>query len=224
MHDPAGTHFLSKNRIQPYHLPPFHVLHRDTGRRRDFTHHERTWLTRTPDAFERSIHLFLGDDNNHTDAHVECSCHLKVFNLPDLLDPLPDGRQLPRRGVDCASESRTRREDSRNVLNETTASDVAHTLEQARSDTGQELLDVDSGWSQEGLAEGGILVPRSRVGVRQAGSSSHFTDERETVRVNAGRGETDEDVAGLNVGCRQDEITLDSTDSEASQVVVVCTG
>jgi hypothetical protein len=42
--------------------------------------------------------------------------------------------------------------------------------------------------------------------------------------VDSGRGQTDEDVAGLDIGCRQDQIPFDGTDGETGQVVVVCAG
>jgi hypothetical protein len=119
------------------------------------------------------------------------------------------------------SQAGTRGEHSRDVLQESTSGNVRHSLEHTGSDGGQELFDVDPGRDQEGLTEGDRSVPRSGRGVFESRSSDDLADERESVRVDTGRGETYEDVASLDVGLRQEQLALDRTDGESGQVVII---
>ena len=161
------------------------------------------------------------DNDDHADTHVERPGHLQGFNVSSLHDPLPDRGQLPSLGVDRASQVGTRGEHSRDVFQESTSGDVRHSLEHTGSDSGQELFDVDPGRDQEGLSEGDRSVPRSGRGVFESRSSDDLADEREPVRVDPGRGQTDQDVAGLDVGLRQEQLAFDRTDGESGQVVII---
>lgn len=48
-----------------------------------------------------------------------------------------------------------------------------------------------------------------------------LADERESVRVNTRRSESEDDVASGNVEGREEKFTLDGTDGEPSNIVVV---
>jgi hypothetical protein len=98
---------------------------------------------------------------------------------------------------------------------------VGHALEEGVSDGGEELLDVDLGRGEEVLAEVLGRRPRAGGGIGEGGAGDNFTDEGEAVGVDAGGGETEEDVAWLDVGGREDEVSLDGSDGESGEVVVV---
>mmetsp|Transcript_33758 Transcript_33758/g.60946 ORF Transcript_33758/g.60946 Transcript_33758/m.60946 type:complete len:216 (-) Transcript_33758:281-928(-) len=84
----------------------------------------------------------------------------------------------------------------------------------------QGLANVNDGGSKKGLTEGGFGIPRSlglKAGTRNL---KDLTDKGKSVGVNTGRGETKENVTGLDIFFPIDKLLLlDGTNGKTSKVV-----
>lgn len=94
-------------------------------------------------------------------------------------------------------------------------------LDEAAADGGEELLDVNGRRRQELFSEGLGRVPRDGGGEGEVVGVDDLADEGEAVRVDAGGGEAEDDVAGGDGRGGEDELALDGSDGEAGDVVVV---
>jgi hypothetical protein len=199
--------------------PALEVLHLDALRSGDLADDERIRLAVGPDALESSVDLVLGDDDDHADTAVERPRHLLGLDATNLLEPLEHTRELPGGGIELASGALGK--DTRDVLGEASSRDVGHALEEGSPDRRKELLDVDSGRGKEVLSEGLGGRPGARGGVGELRASDNLADKGEAVRVKTRRGESEEDVSRGNVGSGEEEVTLDRTDGETGEVVVL---
>lgn len=143
------------------------------------------------------LDLLLGHDNNHTNTAVECASHFVGLDPTELHERTEDGEELERGGVDPASN--TLWQDAGNVLSETTAGDVRKSLDETLANDGKELLDVNGGGDKELVTERPGGVPGSRRVEVVTVRIDNLANERETVRVDSGRGDTENDIAGGNV-------------------------
>lgn len=165
------------------------------------------------------LHLPLAHDDSHPNPTVERPRHLLRRDVPQSHQPLEHGEELEPLDIDPAPEAL--RQDPRHVLREPSASDVRQPLDEAAADGGEELLDVDGRRRQELLSEGLGRVPRDGGGEGEVVGVDDLADEGEAVRVDAGGGEAEDDVAGGDGRGGEDELALDGSDGEAGDVVVV---
>ena len=72
----------------------------------------------------------IGGDDHHSDAHVQRTIRLGVFEVPELDEHPEQRRHRPRIQVDF--ERTTVRQDARNVVDEASTRDVREALDVAR--------------------------------------------------------------------------------------------
>ena len=207
-------------------------------------------VVRSLEGLNELFSIFRLADDDHTKTAVESTDHFSLYtiesvelfhtrNITSSLEPLEDKRNVPlgRRELHIDAF----REDTRNVLNETTSSDVGHTVDLSSPttlvcprrgilDSRNDGLDVDLGRGDEGLTEGLRRIEREGIRVGETRALDDSTDEGEAVGldiegegtgryVNTRGGQAD-DAQVRDNDLRKDVLLGDGTDSETSEIVL----
>ena len=165
------------------------------------------------------LKLVLRDDEHKPDAHVEDAIHLVAVDLALALDEVEDRRHLPGRTVDLGIDDL--RQHARNVVHESAARYVGHAvdLDLALHELGDRLEEALV-HRQKRLAErlvraGQLVLPRIPAEVED-----DLASQREAVRLQSARRQTDDDVSGAD-GLSGDEILLrDMSDNRSDKVIL----
>jgi hypothetical protein len=161
--------------------------------------------------------LVGGDGGDEADAHVESPHHLVFRDLAELAEVLEDGKHGP--GADFDLRGGAFGQDAREIFRDAAAGDVRHASGEARS---YELLDdveVAAVRLHERRAsfffDGGDVLG----GLVAGDFKEELAGERVTIGVQAGGGQSDEDVAGFNGFSGDHLVAVHGTDDEAGEVI-----
>ena len=177
--------------------------------------------TVSPSAFSTEatcFGIFGCHDDDHADAAVEGAQHFVGGDAAGLGKPGEDGRRLDGSEIDFGGQML--RQHARNVFRKAAAGDVGQRLQRAGlADRLQQRLHIDARRrhqhvGERAFAEGGGRVPGK---ARERNDLAH---QRIAVRMHAGGGEAEDDVALCNVAGRQQLPALGSADGEACEIVV----
>ena len=165
------------------------------------------------------LEVLLRDDHHEADAHVEHAVHLLVVDLALVLDELEDRRNFPCRTVNLGVHAL--REDARDVVRETAASNVRHAV-----DLDLPVHQLGDGL-EEALVHGEERVAERLVRPRKlvlpgilAEIEDHAARERKAVRLQAVRRETEDHVSSAD-RLAGDELRLgDAADDRADEIVL----
>ena len=166
---------------------------------------------------QRVVHVMGGHDERHPDPAVERAEHLAVLDAARLADPADDRRHRPVPAVEPRAQPRG--QDSPDVEGEPAAGDVRESLDRDLLHRPEHGLDVDSGGGHQALPQRHAAVERSGEG-----SSRHLEDlayEREAVRVQAARCESDDAIPGVDPRPVHDAVLLDEPEAESGEIEVL---
>ena len=161
--------------------------------------------------------LFCRDGGDESDTHVECAQHLGLRDLAEGAQMFEDGQRRP--GADLDLRGAVLGQDTGQVLSDSATGDVGHAnCDAART----ELLD-DVEIAAVGFHEGRarLLFDGGDVlgGLVAGDLKEELAGERVAVGVEAGGGQSDEDVAGLDSFAGDHLVAVDSANNEAGEIV-----
>jgi hypothetical protein len=164
------------------------------------------------------VEVARGDDHHHADPHVEGALHLLGGDGPSPLDQAEEGRHLPRAPPQERPEPLG--EDPRDVAGEAPSGDVGEGAHLVPLEERLEGGEVASVGREEGFAHRPSELGEVRVDAVAKPLEEHLAGEGVAVRVEAGRGQAEEDVP-LPHAAREGLLLLDHPHDEAGEVVVV---
>ncbi|KAH3662986.1 hypothetical protein OGATHE_004562 [Ogataea polymorpha] len=125
-----------------------------------------TWVGREPSAcllkdLDNLFHILWLHNGHHTNTHVQSLQYIVDWHTSGLSQPLEYLRNVPSGHVNLCTQ--IIRDCSWNILNKSSSSYVSKSKNEAPSGSRKQLLDVNSGWDQNLLADSRFRVPWCRV-------------------------------------------------------------
>src|SRR5262245_18980710 len=179
----------------------------------EYVHREPVLGEQSADAIGRRRR----DDEAESDTHVEGAEHLLVGDTAESLDQSEDRRRL-RPAFDVEPDGARRA----NQVEETIAGDVSERMDgQAGVENRQHGLDVDSRRSEKLVGQRTAQLGHACVERQPTLLEQRAAGQGETVRVQPGALESEQEISGLDVGAGQHTIERNGTDRGADQVETV---
>ncbi len=158
------------------------------------------------------VGLVLRDSDDHADAAVEGTPHLRRIDTAVLGEEIEDGSLLPARRIDLGVQVIV--QHARNVLGDAAAGDVGDALDRHGLHQREYRLHVDPGRGEQ--TQDGRLAVDGGV----AGSLQDFANQRIAVRMGTAGREADQRVACADLAAVDDLVAFDDTDAETGQIVI----
>ena len=161
--------------------------------------------------------LGCGDGGDEADAHVEGAHHFVLRNLAELAEVFEDRQHGPGADLDLSAGSFG--QNAGKVFGDAAAGDVGHAGGEPGGD--QFLNDVEVAAVRLHERGAGFLLDGSDVlrGLVAADFEEELAGERVAVGVEAGGGNSDEDVAGFDADAGDHFVAVDGANDKAGEVV-----
>ncbi len=111
------------------------------------------------------------------------------------------------------------RQDARDVVGETAAGDVGGRLQELRIVKGDKRLQIRLVYSQQLFADGDVQFRNRIAGLMTGHFEEEFASEGIAVGVQAVGGQSEQYIAGDDIGAGEHAFAFDGSDDKASQIV-----